>query len=132
MKLEARSNLSILVVDDDELTLRTHIEIAEMLEVKNVVGAANGKEAIHEIERDDSAFDAILLDVLMPETDGIELFAYMNDRELRIPIIVVTGAPNDVAIMAGKIGEVYSLPIIAVVRKPLSSNVLNALLEELS
>lgn len=57
--------------------------------------AVNGKEAIHQIESQD--FDAILLDIQMPEMDGFAVLAHLRETgQLRhTPVIVVTGLQEE-------------------------------------
>lgn len=57
--------------------------------------AVNGKEAIQQIEGQD--FDAVLLDIQMPEMDGFEVLAHLRETgQLRhTPVIVVTGLQEE-------------------------------------
>lgn len=57
--------------------------------------AENGVEAIRQIEQ--TAFDAVLLDIQMPEMDGFEVLAHLHDSgHLRhTPVIVVTGLQEE-------------------------------------
>ena len=131
IKVEEFSNMSILVVDDDHFTSKTHGDIAATLGVGNVVVTGNGSEAINEIEKGDIRFDAILLDIIMPEYDGVEFIRHLSVENIDIPIIIETGAPNDIVHIVESLGKAFSAPVQAIVRKPLSPSVLKALLEEL-
>ncbi len=59
-----------------------------------VVIAANGKEALAALERE--RFDLVLMDVQMPEMDGLEAAATIRERErgtdLHLPIIALTAS----------------------------------------
>jgi signal transduction histidine kinase len=64
-----------------------------------VVEAESGPEALALVERD--AFDVVLLDVLMPQMDGLEVLRRLRDRHgpEALPVIMVTGqtAAEDLA-----------------------------------
>lgn len=83
--------LRILLVDDDPdfLRMSTIAIEAEGLEAKS---AEDGDQALA-ILRDPAipAFDAILLDVEMPNTDGWELLIQLREDGDEIPILFVTG-----------------------------------------
>ncbi|MEL6779221.1 MAG: response regulator [Cyanobacteria bacterium J06597_16] len=85
----------ILVVDDDEairLVLRASLEFTTGW---RVLTAASGKEAL-EIACAEQP-DAILLDVMMPEMDGIALFHQLQLEPLAqaIPAIFLTAQARD-------------------------------------
>jgi len=82
---------SILIVDD-ESTLRevyaTHLTEAGY----QVQTAGGGKEAMDLIAR--SQFDLILTDISMPDMDGLQLLRAVRERDLDIPVVLVTGNPR--------------------------------------
>ena len=84
-------NLHILVVEDEP----SNREIAEVILTSHghrVTCVTNGQEALHLCIDQDMAFDAILMDVLMPVMDGLEatrrLRAHPKTQDL--PIICVS------------------------------------------
>jgi PAS domain S-box-containing protein len=84
--------LRVLVAEDDRVNLFTATRFLERLGCK-VAGAGDGREALTLLGRED--FDCILMDVQMPELDGIEATrAIRSSRELgdkaRIPIVAMT------------------------------------------
>ncbi|MEO0415183.1 MAG: response regulator [Verrucomicrobiota bacterium] len=84
----------ILIADDDEENRNI---LARLLEPCGhvLVFAKNGKEAVDAIEN--SLFDAVLLDIQMPEMDGFEVLASLRESgHLRhTPVIVVTGLQGE-------------------------------------
>ena len=80
---------TILIVDDDVALRHT---TAMMLECEGfkVRSAANGLEALQELERNPH-IDAILLDLLMPVMDGRETFHQLRHFWASIPVIIVSG-----------------------------------------
>lgn len=83
----------ILVVDDEEsiLTLlRFHLE-------KNgfeVITAANGKQALQLVI--DEKPDLLILDLMLPEMDGIEVCKQLRQRGLNTPILMLTAKDEEV------------------------------------
>lgn len=67
------STFTVLVVDDEPSILELVKTALETLESYNVSIASDAAAALDEIGRADRPFDCILLDIQMPETDGIEL-----------------------------------------------------------
>jgi class 3 adenylate cyclase len=86
---------SILVAEDDAVARATLVKGLEQ-EGHTVTTAATGREAIELL--DARAFDAVLLDIVMPELDGFDVLARMkSEPTLRhLPVIVVTSI-DDVA-----------------------------------
>jgi two-component system response regulator MprA len=78
----------VLVVDD-EPQLRRALERALKLEGYEVDLAADGEEALGEVGSG-SPLDAIVLDVLMPKRDGLEVCRELRARGDRTPILMLT------------------------------------------
>jgi two-component system response regulator MprA len=79
--------MQILVVDD-ELAVRESLRRALALEGHDVELAADGREALATIAR--SAPDLVVLDVLMPELDGLEVSRRLRAAGDRTPILMLT------------------------------------------
>jgi signal transduction histidine kinase/DNA-binding response OmpR family regulator len=92
----ARPTDRVLVVEDDELTRDL---IRRLLESEGfqVVEAVNGRVALDEVAKEEP--NLILLDLLMPEMDGLEFLNEFGrqDRWRSIPVVVVTAKELDVA-----------------------------------
>jgi CheY-like chemotaxis protein len=87
----ARRRLKILLSEDNLVNQKLAVRILEK-RGHEVVVAANGRQAIETYERE--WFDLILMDVQMPEMDGIEATRYIREREKErgghIPIVAMT------------------------------------------
>ena len=79
--------MRILVVDD-EPAVREAVERALRLEGHDVLLAADGHEALGTL--DSRPPDAVVLDVLMPRVDGLELCRRMRRRGDRTPVLMLT------------------------------------------
>lgn len=84
-----RSKL-ILVIDDEE-PIQKVVRLSLKMEANwQIICASSGKEGIHQAEAHQP--DAILLDVMMPEMDGISTFEQLNNnlQTQDIPVILLT------------------------------------------
>jgi DNA-binding NtrC family response regulator len=83
--------MNILVVDDDAIVIKSCRRIleAEGFEVSTVPGADKALEAIRT-----SDFDILLIDVKMPERDGMYLMREIKKNWPEIPTIVMSGYPT--------------------------------------
>jgi two-component system response regulator MprA len=79
--------MRILVVDD-EPAVREAIERALKLEGYDVRTAADGALGLREIAI--SPPDAVVLDVLMPNVDGLEVCRRLRDADDRTPVLMLT------------------------------------------
>lgn len=83
--------MRILVVDDDQ---DTRLVLRDWLNWlgHDVVVAASGPEALQQLS--ESQFDGVLLDLIMPEMNGLEVLRHMRARGLTTPVIIVSGYEN--------------------------------------
>ncbi len=86
-----RRGRTILVVDDDVSILETVSQILS-LEGYDVVQATGGEEALSAVTRAEPSL--ILLDMRMPGIDGWAVARALRERDLAIPIVVMTAAEN--------------------------------------
>jgi DNA-binding NtrC family response regulator len=96
------SMITILVVDDEE-PLRRLLKKELTRKGYAVEVASDGAEALRLLQ--DTVFDVILLDVVMPGVDGISLMKKLREDNTASPIIVLTGkATVETAVEAMKNG----------------------------
>ena len=79
--------MQILVVDD-EPAVRSSLERALRLEGYEIELAADGAEALAALEKDGT--DAVVLDVMMPGVDGLEVCRTMRRGGDRTPVLMLT------------------------------------------
>ena len=87
--MDSNSIWNVLVVDDNEL-VRSSLELIIDAEVDLNVCAtvSNGVEALEWIARQKP--DIVLLDMQMPEMDGLECIARIRELDADLPILILT------------------------------------------
>ncbi len=78
----------ILIVDDDRSTRRT-LELILDKKGYEVDSAGTGQEALTKAR--DGILDAVLLDIRLPDVEGVELLAALKDLQPEAAVIMVTG-----------------------------------------
>ncbi|WP_136417899.1 sigma-54 dependent transcriptional regulator [Herbaspirillum sp. ST 5-3] len=92
----------ILIVDDEEIVVQSCLRILgnERYEVESV---ANGWDALRKI--DENNYDVIVLDIMMPKIDGLEVLQHVKERHPDVDVIMMTGLSQiQTAVRAMKLG----------------------------
>jgi DNA-binding response OmpR family regulator len=79
---------TVLVVDDDRLVQTTFKLLLEQKGFRVVV-ADDGNHGLEQLEKHTP--DIVLLDILMPDKEGIETLIEMKRRFAALPVIVMSG-----------------------------------------
>ena len=81
----------ILVVEDEQNQRELYtMELED--DGYEVEQAANGREAVDLVKK--NKYDMVILDIRMPEMDGIEALGKILSRDKKIPIIIYTAYSN--------------------------------------
>jgi len=86
------ANRKILIVDDEPdflEVMRTRLEANDY----EVTTAANGEDALNYIKN--SKPDAVLLDILMPGIDGLEVLRRIRKMDESLPVYIITAFSTD-------------------------------------
>jgi two-component system, OmpR family, response regulator MprA len=81
--------VKILVVDD-ERAVRESLRRALELEGYEIELAADGREALSALADEEPQPDAVILDVLMPGLDGLEVCRTIRNAGNRVPVLMLT------------------------------------------
>src|ERR1700753_736259 len=86
-----RVSARVLLADDDPELRRA---VTRTLERGGftVLSAEDGQRAAALLA--EQSFDALLTDVTMPKMNGIELLRVARERDLEMPVLLMTGAPD--------------------------------------
>ena len=83
-----------VLVCDDERTIVSALKIYLSAEDFGVLEAYTGKEAISIVEKDADSIHLILMDIMMPEMDGISAMKIIREK-YNMPIILLTAKSQD-------------------------------------
>lgn len=94
--MEDNSKYKILTIDDEfyiRQSIRTYLEDYGFI----VFEAENGRKGIEVFDRE--APDLVLLDLRMPEMDGLQVLEALRDKAPDIPLVVASGTGNITAVV---------------------------------
>lgn len=116
-----RESVVILIVDDDDLVLKTLNVLVASLGYKCLL-ASDGAEAVEILSN--TPCDLVLSDVLMPNMDGLELLSYVREKHPEIDVIIATGFSE-----RASYADVIRLGAIDFIKKPIDQAELEAKLD---
>jgi DNA-binding NtrC family response regulator len=101
-------SIRILIVDDEEIVIRSCQRILAGGEYL-VDAAQSGPEALR--KADETDYDIVVLDIMMPGMDGLEVLQQLKERHPAGDVIMVTGLSEiKTAVQAMKLGAFDYLP----------------------
>jgi two-component system chemotaxis response regulator CheY len=107
--------MRLLIVEDSAL-IRSVTRLAFPPAMHQLVEAENGRKALELLHRTLQPFDAIVLDLRMPEMNGVELIQALRERPLhRRTLVVVASSEAETS----EVGRTVRQPgVAAIVKKP--------------
>ena len=81
----------ILVIDDDRSVRHLISKVFEDTDVE-VVAGATAEEGLQQLAANPP--DAVLLDILLPNTSGLEVFDQIRATDPKLPVIFITAYPD--------------------------------------
>jgi len=114
---------SILLVDDDAAIRKVIPEILKKHGYRVQI-ASNGVEALLLVDKE--KFDLILSDIYMPKLDGYQLLEHMNNKNINIPVVFITGMETEESEIKG-----FKLGAVDFIRKPIQNDILLLRLKKL-
>ncbi len=82
---------TILIVEDDQQLRRLMLQLLKK-EGFQIIEAENGEVGLECLQ--DQSVDLILLDLEMPVMSGVQFLTQLRQRQLEIPVVLVTGHPD--------------------------------------
>jgi EAL domain-containing protein (putative c-di-GMP-specific phosphodiesterase class I)/ActR/RegA family two-component response regulator len=123
-----KSSLKILILDDDHFMLKILVHMLARLGFNHLTTYDNGKSALASLESSNSQPDLILLDLNMPEMDGIEFVRHLVGKSYSGSIILVSGENTRMLQTVERLVRAHEIPILGYLQKPINQEDLSALL----
>ncbi|HWI44489.1 MAG TPA: response regulator transcription factor [Nocardioides sp.] len=93
------STIRVVVVDDHQIVRDGLVALLGALDGIEVVGAAaDGREAIHVVEQ--AAPDLVVMDIQMPQLDGIEATRFLTGRDPGLRVVMLTMNEDDDTVLS--------------------------------
>lgn len=123
------SAIRILVLDDESFILKLICRVLANLGFSRVTSFDSGRAALESFDSPNSPPDLILLDLNMPEMDGIEFVRHLVERHYTGSLILISGEDERMLLTAVKLVRAHQIPVLGHLHKPVKPEVLSALLE---
>lgn len=99
-----KSNRTRIAIIDDDPKIVYAIKMILENEKYEIFSYSSGKQFL-ELLTDTDSFEAIFLDIAMPEISGLQVLEEMKSKGINIPVIIITGfGTMDTAIKAVQLG----------------------------
>ena len=95
------SRMKTVLVAEDEASIRDFIVINLQRSGYEVLEAGDGLEALHIYDERNGEVDVALLDIMMPQMDGLELCKQLRARSPRLGIIMLTARTQEMDKVTG-------------------------------
>jgi CheY-like chemotaxis protein len=102
----------ILVMDDEESIRDVIVRSLEQLGYQ-VTAVASGRAALKAFQSPDAGFDLVLLDMILPDVSGSEVFGRIREIQPDAPILVMSGYSP-----AGRVQDLLAAGRSSFIQKP--------------
>jgi EAL domain-containing protein (putative c-di-GMP-specific phosphodiesterase class I)/FixJ family two-component response regulator len=126
----SNSAIRILVLDDEPFMLRLLARMLANLEFTAVTTCDSGRAALELIDSPDNRPDLILLDINMPEMDGIEFVRHLVGHHYSGALILVSGENERVLQSVGKLVRAHKITWLGHLSKPVTPEQLAVLIKK--
>src|ERR1700687_2382071 len=105
------TNGRTILVGEDELEVRSYIEMALRCHGYSIESAQDGEEVLSSLERERDRISLVLLDIMMPRKDGLETLRDIRRFDRELPVVMLSGASSPLKVVeAMKSGATDFIP----------------------
>ena len=125
-----KSTVRILMLDDEPFMLKLIGRMLANLGFTQVTCCDSGRAALAWLDSSNQPPDLILLDLNMPEMDGLEFVRHLVERLYSGSLILISGEDERMLQAAVKLVQAHKISVLGHLRKPVKPEALSALLEK--
>ncbi|MEO6423173.1 MAG: EAL domain-containing response regulator [Candidatus Nitrotoga sp.] len=122
--------LKILVLDDEPFMLKLLARMLTNQGFTSVSLCESGRAALDQVDNLDTRPNLILLDLNMPEMDGIEFIRHLVERNYTGSLILISGEDERMLQTVEKLVQAHKITVLGHIHKPVNAEALSALLEK--
>ena len=93
--------MKCVLIAEDEASIRDFVVINLKRSGYEVIEASNGEEAIEKFDKFYNQIDVVILDIMMPVIDGLEVCKYIREKSKRTGIIMLTARTQEMDKVTG-------------------------------
>jgi len=120
----------IMLLDDEPFMLKLIGRVLEALGFTAVSPYASGAAALAALDAPSGHPELILLDLNMPEMDGIEFVRHLVERNYAGSVVLISGEDERMLQAANKLVQAHKIKILGHLQKPLAPEALGVLLAQ--
>ncbi len=115
----------IFILDDDP----QYAELLTVMAQNDGWQVENSTNPVTFLQQEISEQTILVLDLILPDIDGIEVIRALAKRQCFCPLILISGFDNKVLHSAQQLAEAHKMPVIATLTKPFELSKFCALLQ---
>lgn len=125
-----KSAIKILMLDDEPFMLKLIGHVLANLGFTQVTSFDSGRAALESFDSPNTPPDLILMDLNMPEMDGVEFVRHLVERRYTGSLILISGEDERMLQTAVKLMRAHKIWVLGHLRKPVKPEALSALLDK--
>ncbi len=122
------SKKTLLAIDDDDLILRLLVNLGNDAGY-DVIAVQDAQFLSDTLDR--LSPELIILDLVMPKLDGIEVLRMLADKSVSAALLIISGYDVKLLAQASALAKTWGLNIVGSVEKPLDAEKLALALKQI-
>lgn len=116
---------SVLIIDDDPTQVAIMHAYFTSLKVSHVKGTINASDGLAYINSKNNEIDLIVIDLQMPEMDGLEFLRHLSTLKYKGKLAIISGVKSDLLEHAARLAKMHNLNLIGQISKPVTKSALD-------
>jgi EAL domain-containing protein (putative c-di-GMP-specific phosphodiesterase class I)/FixJ family two-component response regulator len=121
--------MKFLIIDDEPFVLKLLSRQLANLGFDNTVALEHPRDALAILEPDPSSFDMVLLDLQMPDMDGVEFVRHLVRISYTGGLVLISGEDQRILHTVERLANAHRLRVMGALHKPVSPAQLGAVID---